>query len=58
MITWAKRVHNLTQALGRRPTLEELLLLAPLHNMTEEELKAQQESFVRAMKPTGDPRFD
>lgn len=57
-LTWEDRVRNLTEALGRRPTLKELLLLAPLHNMTPEEREAQQESFVRGMRRTGDPRFD
>lgn len=57
-ITWAQRVANLHTALGRRPTLDELLLLAPLHVMTPEERQAQAESWARAMKPTGDPRFD
>ena len=57
-ITWAQRVANLRKSLGRDPTLDELLLLVPMHNMTPEEHKAQAESWVRAMKPTGDPRFD
>lgn len=58
MITWAERVQNLTKSLGRKPTLQELLLIAPLHEMTEDELREQQASFVRGMKRTGDPRFD
>lgn len=58
MITWKERVENLRRALGRDPTLDELLLLAPLHDMTPEEVQAQRESWVRAMQPTGDPRFD
>lgn len=58
MITWAQRVQNLRKALGRDPALEELLLIAPLHEMTEDELREQQASFVRGMKRTGDPRFD
>ena len=57
-LTWAQRIDNLRKALGRRPTLEELLLLAPLHDMTAEERKEQAESWARAMRPTGDPRFD
>lgn len=58
MITWAEKVQNLTQSLGRKPTLQELLLIAPLHEMTEEERREQQASFLRGMMPTGDPRFD
>lgn len=57
-ITWARRVANLRTALGREPTLDELLLIAPLHDMTPEERQAQAESWARAMRPTGDPRFD
>lgn len=57
-ITWAQRVANLRESLGRKPTLEELLLLVPLHDMTPAERQAQAESWARAMKPTGDPRFD
>ena len=57
-ITWAQRVANLRKALGRRPTLAELLLLAPMHNLTPAERQAQAESWARAMRPTGDPRFD
>lgn len=57
-ITWAQRVANLRKSLGRDPTLEELLLLVPLHDMTPEERQAQAESWARAMRPTGDPRFD
>lgn len=29
MITWKKRVANLTRALGRKPTLNELLSMRP-----------------------------
>lgn len=57
-ITWAQRVANLRKALGRRPTLAELLLLVPMHSMTPAEHQAQAESWERAMRPTGDPRFD
>lgn len=58
MITWQQRVQNLRSALGREPTLEELLTAAEVHKMTPEEVKAQGESWTRAMKSTGDPRFD
>lgn len=57
-ITWAQRVANLSKALGRRPTLEELMLLVPMHNMTPEEIQAQRESWARSNVSTGDPRFD
>lgn len=49
MITWADRVRNLTKALGRKPTLDELLLIAPLHIMTPAEIEAQRRSWVRGM---------
>ena len=57
-ITWAQRVANLRKALGREPTLQELLLIAPLHDMTPEERQRQSASWARGMRPTGDPRFD
>lgn len=57
-ITWAQRVANLRKALAREPTLQELLLLAPLHDMTPEERQRQFKSWALAMRPTGDPRFD
>lgn len=58
MITWRERLANLRKALGREPTTEELLVVATIHTMTPEERQAQAESFARAMKPTGDPKFD
>lgn len=57
-ITWVQRVANLRTALGREPTLQELLLLVPLHEPTPEERQAQAESWARANISTGDPRFD
>lgn len=57
-ITWRERVANLTAALGRRPALQELLDASLIHTMTPAEVKAQRESWARAMRPTGDPRFD
>lgn len=56
--TWAQQVENLRKSLGRDPTLNELLLLNSMYNMTPEEIQAQRESWVRGMRPTGDPRFD
>lgn len=57
-ITWAQRVANLRESLGRRPTREELQLLIPMHDMTPAERQAQAESWARANASTGDPRFD
>ena len=57
-ITWIERVRNLQIALGRDPTLQELLIASEVHIMTPEERKAQAESWARANKSTGDPRFD
>lgn len=58
LITWTDRVVALKERLGRMPKLDELLEEAKKHTMTPEERKAQQESFVRGMMPTGDPNFD
>lgn len=49
MITWIERIRNLTNALGREPTLEELLVVASIHTMTPEEVEAQRQSWVRGM---------
>lgn len=57
-ITWAERLSNLRKALGREPTLQELLDASQGHNMTPEEIKAQRASWARAMISTSDPRFD
>lgn len=48
-ITWADRVSNLTKALGRKPTLAELLDAAQIHQMTPAEIDAQRQSWVRGM---------
>lgn len=50
-ITWAERVANLTYALGRKPTLDELLEASTIHQMTPAEIEAQAQSFARAMAP-------
>lgn len=57
-ITWAQRVDNLRKSLGRRPTVAELMLIVPLHDLTAEERREQAESWARGMRPTGDPRLD
>lgn len=48
-ITWAQRVVNLTKALGREPTVEELCEVATIHQMTAAEILAQAKSFGCAM---------
>lgn len=40
------------------PKLLEALREAAAMPMTEEQIKEQKESWVRAMRATGDPRFD
>jgi len=49
MITWAERVANLNKALGRKPTLNELLEVNQIHIMTPAEIEAQRQSWVRGM---------
>lgn len=49
MITWAERIGNLTKALGCKPTLNEMLEVATIHEMTPEEIEAQRQSWVRGM---------
>lgn len=48
-ITWAERIANLTKALGRDPTLAEMLTAAEIHQMTPAETEAQRQSFARGM---------
>ena len=48
-ITWFERVRNLASALGRKPTLEELLEISSIHILTPEEVEAQRQSWVRGM---------
>jgi hypothetical protein len=48
-ITWANRVQNLRKALGRDPTLDELLDAAQVHQMTPAEIEAQRASWARGM---------
>lgn len=49
MITWAQRIDNLTNALGQKPTLDEMLTAAQVHQMTPAEIEAQRQSWVRGM---------
>lgn len=48
-ITWADRIANLNRALGRRPTLDEMLTAAEIHQMTPAEIEAQRRSWVRGI---------
>lgn len=48
-ITWNQRVRNLSLALGRSPSLAELLTVSQVHIMTPEEEEAQRQSWVRGM---------
>jgi hypothetical protein len=48
-ITWVERVANLMKALGRKPTLQELLDVSQIHQMTPAEIEAQRQSWVRGM---------
>ena len=41
---WSEKVANLRAALGREPTLDELLEAASAHVMTPEEYEAQRQS--------------
>lgn len=51
---WSETVAELRAKLGRDPDLNELLVLCRGHEMTEEELAAQRESFVLAEMAFGD----
>lgn len=57
-ITWADRVTNLRKALGREPTLDELLDVAQIHQMTPAEIEAQRQSLGRALSPCEHGIFD
>lgn len=43
-ITWADRIDNLRKALGRDPTLDEMLEVATIHQVTPAEVEAQRQS--------------
>lgn len=49
ILTWADRIANLTAALGRQPTLREILEAGQLYQMTPDEVEAQRRSCVRCM---------
>lgn len=46
-LTWVEKVDRLKSQLGRNPTLEELIELSRGHVLTESEIRAQAESWVR-----------
>jgi hypothetical protein len=46
-ITWYERITNLTKALGRDPTHEELLEIAEIHQTTPEEVEALRKTAFR-----------
>jgi hypothetical protein len=48
-MTWADRIANLNLALGRKPTLDEMLEVAQIHQMTPAEIETQRQSLVRGM---------
>lgn len=56
--TWHDRVRNLRNALGRRPTIDELLTASQVHILTPEEVQAQRESWARGMAPCEHGVFD
>jgi hypothetical protein len=41
-ITWADRIANLTKVLGRKPTLNEMLDAAQIHQMTPAEIDYEE----------------
>lgn len=47
-MTWAEKVAELREKLGRDPDLNELLQLCRGHEMTVEEIAAQRQSYARA----------
>lgn len=55
---WHQTLRLHEEVLRRRLSLPEMLDLAKTYKMNEAEIQAQRESWVRAMKSTGDPRFD
>lgn len=57
-MNWQETIRLVEYALGRKLSLSEMITLAKTYNMNEAEIQAQRESWARAMKPTGDPRFD
>ena len=55
---WYQTLRLHEEVLRRRLSLSEMIALAKTYKMYEAEIQAQRESWVKAMKPTGDPRFD
>lgn len=58
--SWTDRMIGLRDALGREPTLEEMLACAATYQVTDAEKEAQRQSFARAMAPCehGVPDFE
>lgn len=54
----AEREQNPRGAFGRELAPAELLAVASARALTDEEVRAQRESFARHNVSTGDPRFD
>lgn len=52
-LPWHQKVADLAIRLQRTPTLDELLELNRGHQMSEAELRAQRDSFVRAQMGFG-----
>lgn len=52
-LPWHQKVADLAIRLQRTPTLDELLELNRGHQMSETELRAQRDSFVRAQMGFG-----
>jgi beta-xylosidase len=57
-MAWLDEVRKLADRLGRDPTTDELIEMSRSYKTTPAEIEEQRESWVRAMMPTGDPRFD
>lgn len=57
-MNWEETIRLEEYVIGRKLSLREMLDLAKTYKMNEAEIQAQRESWVRAMKSTGDLRFD
>lgn len=57
-ITWAERMQNLHTALGRAPTMDEMMACVEIHQMTDAEKEEQRQSWARSMAPCEHGRRD
>lgn len=57
-LNWRETIRLEEYVIGRKLSLSEMIYLAKAYKMNEAEIQAQRESWVRAMKSIGDPRFD